>query len=399
MSQLTHLLHAIDTLDDPQAYIIMATVVKVEGSAYRQPGARMIILPFGQSVGMISGGCLEKEVSQKADWLTRTALFALQRYSTGSIEHYQPEYSDFEQQADEEEMLAFGLGCNGRVSVLFERLSSPVQSPLIQFLQLVHRSHRAGVIATVIAAPAKGSIQLGDRVYLDASSRELHWITAVSHCSLIAPLISQKITQEMLVSLTQQKNAYLTYQTETGLVELFIEYVPAPYRLVIFGAGYDAQPLVTLAKLQGWHVTVIDSRPHFARAERFPEADQVLCIAIQDSINLSEITNGAAVAVMSHSLTQDRHWLKQSLLQTPRYIGQLGPRYRTERLITEIIEQLQDASLLESGLEVLHYPIGLDIGGDTPESIALAIMAEMTATMNQRSGKMLKQRKISIHAE
>ena len=102
---------------------------------------------------------------------------------------------------------------------------------------------------------------------------------------------------------------------------------------------------------------------------------------------------------MSHSLAQDRHWLKHMLLNPPRYIGQLGPRYRTERLISEIQQNLPQPRHIEQGLEVLHYPIGLDIGGDTPEAIALAIMAEITATMNQRSGKMLKQRDLSIHAD
>ena len=171
---------------------------------------------------------------------------------------------------------------------------------------------------------------------------------------------------------------------------------------MIFGAGHDAQPLVSMAKIQGWHVTVIDSRAHFAQRQRFMGADEVRHIDLKDLTalhGLHDWLKGAAVAVMTHSLSQDRHWLGYLLANPPRYIGQLGPRYRTERLVHDLQQASTDASALDAGLEVLHYPIGLDLGGDTPEAIALAIMAEITAVMNQRSGKMLKQRSYSIHAE
>lgn len=332
--------------------------------------------------------------------MTRNGQPALQRYSTGHIEPLSELYPPDEQQADEDEALSFGLGCNGKVTVLFERLSSPALKKLVSLLQQVQFSQRAAVVATIIAAPHDSGFCLGDRLLLDPVSRDMQWNSshAVTECGITSEL-RQKISHDLMFTLTRQKSIHQQYSTATGTIEVFFEYIAPPHRLVVFGAGHDAQPLVTMAKMQGWHVTVIDSRAHFARPQRFPDADQVRCISLNDPWNLSDLIQGAAVAIMTHSLSQDRHWLKHALLNPPRYIGQLGPRYRTEKLITEISQQIDDQADLALGLEVLHYPIGLDIGGDTPEAIALAIMAEMTAVINQRSGKMLKQREVSIHAD
>ena len=407
MSQLAALLNAIEQAQHKQDDAVMATVVQVEGSAYRRPGARMLIWSHGQPVGTISGGCLEGEACKKAQWLTRHGQPALQRYTTGHADFYADT-----QDADDDEAFTFGLGCNGTVSVLFERLNSPAMQAVSQLLQQVQTSQRAGIIATVISAQPnthnengfQPDLQLGDRLLLDPQQHELSWYTQSS--TPIDSNLHQALHNDVIFTLTRQKSLHQTYQTALGTINVFIEYVAPPNRLVIFGAGHDTQPLVSMAKMQGWHVSVIDSRPHFARKQRFMDADDVRCIDLKDmdlkstsTLNyLTSLTKGAAVAIMSHSLAQDRHWLKHMLLNPPRYIGQLGPRYRTERLINEIQQTLSEPLHIQQGLEVLHYPIGLDIGGDTPEAIALAIMAEMTATMNQRSGKMLKQRELSIHA-
>lgn len=425
MSQNSLFLQALTQANAQQDDAVIATVVQVEGSAYRRPGARMLIWSHGQSVGMISGGCLESEVCKKAQWLTRDGKPCLRRYSTGQAPD-DPESV----LADDEETLAFGLGCNGTVSVLFERLHSPSMQQVSKLLQQVQHSHRAGVIATVIKRAGKTSgdcnLKLGDRILLDPVQHELIWC---GHSSKLSPALSQQIHNDLIFTLTRQKSLHQCYVIDDSKndnpkndnlknhavdqspnpsssyptsIELFIEYVPPPNRLVIFGAGHDAQPLVSMAKIQGWHVTVIDSRVHFAQRQRFMGADEVRHIDLKDLTalhGLHDWLKGAAVAVMTHSLSQDRHWLGYLLANPPRYIGQLGPRYRTERLVHELQQASTDASALDAGLEVLHYPIGLDLGGDTPEAIALAIMAEITAVMNQRSGKMLKQRSYSIHAE
>jgi xanthine dehydrogenase accessory factor len=387
MTQLNALLAAVNRAEQQHDDAVMATVVRVDGSAYRRAGARMLIVPQGQSVGTISGGCLEADVSKKAWWITRQDGPQLRSYSTGSVD------ADIDDDADE--ALTFGLGCNGTVHVLFERLGANSLNPVLQLLRDVHTQHRPAAIATVIGS-TQPDCPIGSRILLDTDQ---HYHGRFSNHS-----IDQRIRTDLVMALTQQKSQRRLYHDGSdgidksgGELEVFLEYLAPPRRLVVFGAGHDVQPLVHQAKGQGWHVTVIDSRAHFAKAEHFAQADQVIAADLNAPFAYAELINDAAVAIMSHSLSQDRHWLAQVLRHSPRYVGQLGPRYRTERLIDEIIAQ-GDAKSIEDGLALLHYPIGLDIGGDAPEAVALSIMAEITAVMNQKSAQMLKTRTRSIHA-
>ena len=146
-------------------------------------------------------------------------------------------------------------------------------------------------------------------------------------------------------------------------------------------------PLVTMAKLQDWHVSVIDSRVHYATRLRFPEADIVMPVALDDNEKLLKLSRHAAVALMSHSLTQDRARLSL-LLEHPthyKYLGQLGPSYRTERLVNEIRAVKDNPASLSEGVKKLHYPIGYKLGGDGPEALALGIMAQISAVMHKQT--------------
>ncbi len=158
-------------------------------------------------------------------------------------------------------------------------------------------------------------------------------------------------------------------------------------RLLICGAGNDVMPLVTMAKLQDWHVTVIDSRAQYATRMRFPQADTVMSLSLEDSDTLLKLSHNAAVALMSHSLSQDRARLAVLLAhpENYRYIGQLGPRYRTERLINEISATISHPTVLDAGISKLHYPIGYKLGGDGPEALALGIMAQINAVMHEKT--------------
>ena len=168
--------------------------------------------------------------------------------------------------------------------------------------------------------------------------------------------------------------------------EWLLQRIEPQKRLLICGAGNDVMPLVTMAKLRDWHVSVIDSRAQYATRTRFLQADKVMCLPLEDSETLLELSQNAAVAVMSHSLSQDRARLAV-LLTNPNfgYLGQLGPRYRTESLISEISANNPDRDSLAKGIAKLHYPIGLKLGGDGPEALALSIMAQMSAVMNSQN--------------
>ena len=372
MSGLNALLDALLAEREAGREAVLATVVKVEGSAYRRPGARMLVSRFGRPEGTISGGCLEAEVAKKAWWLTEAGP-ALRSYSTA--------------EADEasEEALSFGLGCNGKVHVLFERLPAGGPCALVDALLSVRDSQQPAAIATVIASPAGVSPRLGARLFLVPGQH--------ARGELLHSGLAEQICADLQQTLVRGKSSRCLYPNGSGEVDVLLEYLPPVRRLVVFGAGHDAQPLVRMAKLLGWHVTVIDGRAHFARAERFAEADQVLVGDVEQPFAHHELVRGAAVAVMTHSLVQDAHWLQGALHSEPCYVGQLGPRERTERLLAGIHEHQGELP----GLANLHYPIGLDLGGDTPESVAMAMLAEIQAVLNGRSGGSLRFRSASIH--
>lgn len=365
MPYIKSLLDAIDACDADGSQVVLATVVKVEGSAYRRPGARMLIPSYGQAIGTISGGCLESEVIQKAWWLTESGPVVC-AYSTA---------------ADDDELLSdnsysFGLGCNGTVYILLERLVHPFVNPLLSTLRQVQERGEGAAIATVL----KHTGHTGERMALTAHGQfSQPWSLAS---------ITTQVERDLSLVIEKRKSALHRYIATTEEIEVFLEYIPPAHKLVVFGAGHDAQPLVSMASRLGWEVTVIDGRSQFARAERFPQANAVIVADSRAPFAFNPQLSGAAVVVMTHSLTQDFQWLKSALLSDAVYIGQLGPKDRTKKLLADINMPTDPR---------LHYPIGLDLGGDTPESVALAILAEITAVLNGREGGQLKHRQQTIH--
>jgi len=365
MSGVEQLLGALDSAVQAGDAAVLATVVRVEGSAYRRPGARMLITALGQTEGTLSGGCLESEVARTAFWLTEQGP-ALRSYSTSD---------DAE---DGEVAVSFGLGCNGKVHILFERVSSPSARLLLQALRVQQRDGQARAVATVITA----SPWLGER---------LLWPAAAEATGELPPPLQRKLAPALQQAIAQRCTSLHYLQQGEQALQVLVEYLPPARRLVVCGGGHDAQPLVRMARLLGWQVTVIDSRAHFARASRFPDADSVLLGSLDGSFDPLPLMQDAAVAIMTHSLQQDAYWLACALRSGAPYVGQLGPRERTQRLLSDMTD------LPPQALERLHYPIGLDLGGDTPEAVAMAILSEMTAVLNGRRGGMLKARAAAIH--
>ena len=395
---------------------VLATVVRTEGSAYRQPGAMMLICADGRSVGMISGGCLEPHIIKRAFWLTRHGA-SVQIYQTGDDIGYHnnddPDSTVVEEgttvkdaDSSEDDLLEgelnFGLGCNGRVHVLFERLATAI--PLLDLIRQVRNTQQPVTIATLIRSDGSENgaldLQVGSRIYLDTYLKTGSLTDLYLNRNMISD--SNTFIDDMLLNAIQKlskhkfhkKNAeYIKLTSDLELQatcdrqhesEWLLQQIYPQTRLVICGAGNDVLPLVTMAKLQDWYVTVIDSRPQYATRLRFSQADSVLCVALDDSETLLNLSAGAAVAVMSHSLAQDRARLAVLLEHSAqyRYLGQLGPRYRTERLIKEISETSANPHILADGIRKLHYPIGYKLGGDGPEALALSIMAQMSAVIH-----------------
>ncbi len=163
-------------------------------------------------------------------------------------------------------------------------------------------------------------------------------------------------------------------------------------KLLLFGAGYDALPLVKFAKELGWRVSVVDHRPAYANAERMPEADEIFAASLKDLDDSFFHDENSVAVVMTHNLDRDREILPRLLRSNFLYVGALGPKKRTEKILSEAGE-----NFTAEELKKLHAPVGLDIGADTPEAIALSIVAEINAVLKQREGGFLRQRQGSIY--
>jgi xanthine/CO dehydrogenase XdhC/CoxF family maturation factor len=365
MKELAAILDTWRGLDATHLDAVLATVVHVTGSAYRRPGARMLMVPDGRRIGCISGGCLEGEIARKAWWFTESGAPVVRVYDTTS---------------EDDTVWEFGLGCNGVVHVLLERVNTHATSRLLRFLDL-HRSARTpAVAATVIRTDGSSGIQPGDRLLLGDSS-----CCRDSGGSLAGSAIeSQVLTHAAAVF--REKRSRLAH---IGATDVFVEWIGPPLSLVIFGAGHDAIPLVSFAAQLGWNVTVADARPAYAKPERFPGADCVVMLPSDQPLRKIAIDRETSVVVMTHNYPLDLSLLPLILPFRPRYLGLLGPRARGARLFS-------DMGLTQPAC--VHAPAGLDAGCDSPEAIALSIVAEIQADINSRAGGKLRYRHEPIHS-
>ena len=367
MKELEEIVAAWDALCAEGRDAVLATVVQVSGSTYRRPGARMLLTPEGRVAGSVSGGCLEGDLVKKAFWQTRKGA-ALVTYDSTD--------------ADDDVVWDFGLGCNGIVQVLLERVSPNAPGPL-RLLQSVLQERRPGVIATVI-----GGASLGERRLLMPNGSRIGTIRD--------GLLAAQVAEDAHAALAAQRSETRTYVLPSGAsAVVFLEAVPPPLPLVIFGASHDALPLVRLAKELGWHVTVADIRAAQPRPARFPPADAVVAGSAETLCAELELNARTAVVVMTHNYPDDKRVLKALLKTSVFYIGQLGPKARTERLLAEI--KGDGLQITEIHRNRLHGPVGLDLGADTPEQIALSVIAEIQAVSAGRAGGLLRDRRDPLH--
>jgi xanthine/CO dehydrogenase XdhC/CoxF family maturation factor len=320
----------------------LVTLIHADGSSYRRPGARLLISPTG-TAGTISGGCLEAEVIRKAAWMVRNGA-VVERYST---------------LFDDTAQVPYGLGCGGIVDLLIEPTNTSEAHALIGAIQASLRGQPFTVITWLPDAISNKHLR---RVVLDPTGNPT--------------FASQNLDAKKLACATTLEPSR-TYEGR------FVEQLLPPQRLVILGAGDDAKPLVRMASLLGWRVLIADGRTQLARPERFPEAEQVIQLTTS-SIAPLNVDPSDAVVIMTHSYEQDRDLLAAVLPIAPRYLGLLGARHRSSLLLTE--------AAAIAGLTVaeccarLYAPVGLDLGGDGPEAIALAVIAEAQASIQGKLG-------------
>lgn len=312
----------------------LATVVRVRGSAYRHEGAKLVVAADGRSVGNVSGGCLEEDVREVARRVIASGAPERRSYCGGS---------------DEVAAWDLGVGCEGEVDILVE----PLREDLAAARALVEAE-----VPFVIVTPLDG----GDR--------------------LVA-------TGEDALAWAADDDSQLVERDGT---EYFIDALVPPPRLLVVSAGDDARHLARLADEVGFRVIVADRRPGLLAPDRFPRTVRLL---ETDAARLAErcvLDDASFAVVMTHHFADDTDYLRALLRSPVRYIGMLGPRQRTERIL----------SLLRAEGDVdesrVYGPVGLDIGTDGAEQVALSVLAEILAVRSGRGARSLRERRVPIHA-
>lgn len=368
--EIKEILKAIDWLPAGES-AVLATVVDLKGSGYRLPGARMLIKRDGNAYGTISGGCLEADVMEHAKRV---------------IDDGRAEVFTYDTTGDEDSVFSMNMGCRGVLRLLLEPVNAG--SPIIRAFREVEARRCRIETATVIDTGGDPTLKTGDRMMVYEDSAD-------NFCMPDAGLADLTALHDDLMTFSGTSSHFETISYEIGesVAELSFETLRPPLRLVILGAGADAVPLANAAALLGWQTDVYDHRPAFLTNERFPDA-KLKPVSREDKTSMAadELT---AIVSMNHNFERDRDLLPAALHSSAFYVGVLGPRRRTEQIMQELRaagETFSDAELLR-----MRSPAGLDIGADTPETIAAAIAAEIQSVLKNRNGGPLRDRDGSIY--
>lgn len=343
----------------------LATVVRVQGSSYRSVGARMLMTEDGQWTGSISGGCLEGDALRKARKAIRSESPMVVRYDTMD---------------DENNSFGLGLGCNGIIDILIEPINPTKDNNPVALLKDLAEITESARMATLIMADASNDLKPGMRYFiLPGSEPQSDFINTSIEGPVAEALEKAEMSGVQLVN------------HPGGSVEVFMELIPPPIHLVIYGAGFDARPLAKLASYLGWNVTVTDECVAHLLPVFFPDASLKFCERNKSNKEI-QLHDYTAAVIMSHGYDYDLAALKSLLPSKVPYIGLLGPKKRFEKM-----QKTLGAEIKPKDLNRVHNPIGLDIGAETPEEIAFAIISEIKARFNYRSGGFLKYRTGPIH--
>lgn len=319
--------------------LVLATLIHTEGSTYRKAGARILISADGATSGILSGGCLESDLRERA-----VRVLALG----------QPELAIFDSRISDDPVWGMGLGCEGANHIWLQAVNEADDYAPMNYLSACLNAQHPGTVATVVGGDAL-TTELGRHSNTGSNHRDA-LSAKLSACRSIKPEI--------------QVVRYLDRE-----LEVFVAPVALPPSLLICGAGADALPVAKFANLLGWRVTVTDHRPAFACEGVFPLPTRVLATRPMELISQLDLSKFDAAVIMSHNLTHDIEYLRCFLTDTPTFIGLLGPPSRRERILAEVGPEVRRIS------KRIRGPVGLDIGANTPSGIALSIVAQIHAVL------------------
>jgi xanthine dehydrogenase accessory factor len=350
------ILGAIRTARQQGQRVALATIVRVRGSAYRREGARILVREDGSYECLLSGGCLEPAVADAARRVITTGRSTIVQYDL-----------------EEDSVWSVGIGCSGAVDIFIERVDDDAVTE--EWLDSLTRAEPA-VLVTPLAG-AEGHLLV----------REHDSIGSIGDATLDDEAVRHARTR-LQATLPESGTDWI------GAVELFFEVNAPPPDLVIFGANSDAEPLVRYAWDLGFAVTVVDVREALLDAERFPHTTLVAShfSRFHDTVRL---TDRSHVVIMNHHLERDRESLRFALESRAAYIGALGPRARFQKLVSALEEEGYRPDV--GALARVRSPVGLALGAETPEEIAVSILGEMLALQRGFDGGFLLGRETSLH--
>ncbi|MGN7205092.1 XdhC family protein [Pedobacter sp. SAFR-022] len=352
----------------------LATVVQVEGSSYRRPGARMLVTEDGLLTGAISGGCLEGDALRKAMLAINEQRNKIVTYDT-----------------TDEDDARFGvqLGCNGIVHILFEPIDPADPMNPVALLTLLQAQRQHMVLCTLFALDQRGEqpgtqFLFGGDEKLSASTT---WFQQHAPSELIA---------EVQLAWTDQKTRFRDITVGSISLKAFIEVIPPAIALYVFGAGNDAMPLVAMADILGWEVHVADGRRSHVTAERFPKSTSLILQKSETALTGIRFDKRTAAVLMTHNYNYDLEVLSQITKTNCPYIGLLGPKKKMQRMLDELAAAGKAISDVE--FENVYSPVGLDLGAETAEEIALSVTAEIKAVLSGKLAGSLRHKEEPIHS-
>jgi len=370
MGELTDVLGAIESLSARGEKLALATIVAVRGSTYRRPGARLLVPEEGELVGNISGGCLENDVADVAKIVMREGMARI---------------VSFDLTADDDEVWGWGLGCNGAFELFVEPADKAAE--VAGALRIALEEERPICMVTILDSTVPG-VEQGDRILVRPGG--------AAERSFGDAAVDAAAREAALEQLGAEQSQIRTMAGTSGEARAFVEVLEPPLRLVVCGAGHDAVPLVRQAASLGWSPVVVDDRPEFLNRDRFREAAGFVLVERPDKVaEVAPVDERAFVVVMTHNFLRDKDYVRSLLSSPARFIAMLGPAVRTERLLTELLDE--GVEIGEDARARIHGPAGLDLGAEGPEEIAAAICAEIVAIKRGRGAGFLKDRPGPIH--
>lgn len=373
MKEIKEILKAYDLAVQHNEKTALATVVKVEGSSYRQPGARMLITENGALTGAISGGCLEGDALKKAQMVIFKQQSLLITYDTTD---------------DDDAKFGVGLGCNGIIHILIEPILEGQKNNPIQLLKVCTTNREPKVLVTLFNLKNKRASQPGTLLLFHKKDK-----TYNQKFSEIKPEIQTSILEACSAVLNDNKS--LIQLIKQSNFTAFVENMQPSIRLNIIGAGNDILPLVKLAKAMGWDIIIVDGRSDLVTPTRFPEATTLMTGKAIEVVGKLQLDRNTAVLLMSHNFNYDLEILKGLHPYNCPYIGVLGPKKKLLKLKEQLTKE--GIELQEKDENIIFGPMGLDIGAESPEEIALSILSEVKAVVAGNDGGHLNSKNGPIH--